>query len=94
MARARQKQTRQPQMSTSVECGGVINVCGDEGRLGLSANSIVPHPPDATLKEIFSVKTTGTHPGSERGTAQVRRGELNLTVRCRAATLAAGVAAV
>lgn len=91
MARARQKQTRQPQMSTSVKCGGVINVCGDEGRLGLSANSIVPHPPDATLKEMLSVKT---HPGSGRGTAQAGRGELNLSVRGRPATLAAGVAAV
>lgn len=39
--------------STSVKCGGVVNVCGYEGRLGLSANGVVPHSPDTALKEIF-----------------------------------------
>lgn len=60
-----------PQLSTSVKSGGVINVCSYEGRLGLSADGVVPHPPDATLKERFSVKTTVTHSWSERRTAQV-----------------------
>lgn len=59
-----------PQLiSTSVQCGRVIHICSYEGRLGLSANSIVPHPPDTTLKEIFPVKTTAPHSGKSAGTA-------------------------
>lgn len=56
------------QISTSVKSGSVINVCSYEGRLGLSADGVVPHPPDATLKERFPVKTTVTHSWSGRRT--------------------------
>ena len=36
---------------TSVEGGGVVDVRGDEGGLGLSAHRVVPHPPDAALSQ-------------------------------------------
>lgn len=42
---------------TSVERGGVVNVCSYEGRFSLSANGVVPHPPDTTLKEISHTRS-------------------------------------
>lgn len=48
---------RKKKIFTSVERGGVVNVCSYEGRFSLSANGVVPHPPDTTLKEISHTRS-------------------------------------
>ena len=38
---------------TSVKSRGVVHVCSYERRFSLSANSVIPHPPDTTLEQDY-----------------------------------------
>lgn len=44
------KEKKKKPALTSVKRGRVVDVGGNEGRLGLPAHRVVPHPPDATLE--------------------------------------------
>lgn len=95
-------------MLTSVKRGRVVDVGGDEGRLGLSAHRVIPHPPDATLEEEGEGRGDGaqghdwltglTGGGGLLGGCSAGEGvwpaESNLSVGRGSAALAAGVAAV
>lgn len=86
---------REKKIFTSVQRGGVVNVCSYEGRFSLSANSVIPHPPDTTLKEIFHQgQNWHTERERERHVRYRYSTAMNLSVSCSSPTLAAGVAAV
>lgn len=54
----RNTKPKKHRLTTSVKCGSVINICGNERRFSLSPHRIVPHPPDTTLEyEIFQMET-------------------------------------